>query len=416
MSLFSSSLAPASSVVTGAPISSNPFSVSSPSNAQSGDKKRKRPRESDATRSNVPHKVETPTKKNNTGGGAGGGGGGAAKDAYQKRNDIVAAQANLEKLMKKVGMTGTPDLSSPSSTGHTDVHGKPNSNSRPVPTSRRNRHTPKTGESDDHAPGARGAFSDEDAEGMGGDTPVKKRKVKHGLDGRPTGAAAGKSDPLAGLLGGKGKKEKGAANKKQQQPQQPEKKVGLTKTKAQGTPVKASTVGPSTKPEQEEEIMDKPPAEVEDDNDSDEDEAAADEDLSTSAPAQPLTSLQNSLTSKLSSAKFRWLNEQLYTTPSGKAWELMRSEGGRAFDDVSVRLTMSSARLRCVSCSPFGATSCHVPSRSTTTRTVNRPRRGHPHPCPSSNEPSSPNSNRVYSPQALSSSTWGAGMPNWLAT
>lgn len=72
--------------------------------------------------------------------------------------------------------------------------------------------------------------------------------------------------------------------------------------------------------------------------DGDGSEIEIDEPTTTSqAQPQQLTSLQNSLTSKLSSAKFRWLNEQLYTTPSGKAWELMRGEGGRAFDDVSRR-------------------------------------------------------------------------------
>jgi hypothetical protein len=199
MSLFSSSLAPGTAVVTSAPTSSNPFSVSSPSsNGNGGDKKRKRPRESDATRSTPA--VSTPTKKGNSNSG-GNNGGGAVKDAYQKRSTIVAAQANLEKLMKKVGMTG--DVESPSSPNH-------NVNSRPAPSSRRNRGNKSRAHDDaEEDQGARGAFSDEDNQENSGSTPIqKKRKVKHGLDGRPTGAAAGKVDPLAGLLGGKSKKEK----------------------------------------------------------------------------------------------------------------------------------------------------------------------------------------------------------------
>jgi hypothetical protein len=89
--------------------------------------------------------------------------------------------------------------------------------------------------------------------------------------------------------------------------------------------------------------------EIEDEDKSEAIEIEIDDPTTTSTQNQPqqqqqLTSLQNSLTSKLSSAKFRWLNEQLYTTPSGKAWELMRGEGGRAFDDVSGRT------IRCESC------------------------------------------------------------------
>lgn len=380
MSLFSSSFAPSSAVVTGTPAISNPFSVDSPSNQ---DKKRKRPRESDATRSsalpttssNSSH--NTPSKKPNTshagnGNAAGGGGktnGGAAPNAYAKRNTVVAAQANLEKLMKKVGMTGEIP-SSPSSHSNATHHAhsgnnNANANTRPA---KRDRHS-KLIEDDP----SKTAFSDEEKEE---ETPVKKRKVKHGLDGRPTGAAAKKDDPLAGLMGGKKDKKKGdqkddrdkAGGKKVQQKQQP-----------QGTPVKKpSTVALPAVPAEEIPAKDgigetidfnadiinissPPPT-----------ESAGPADLAEPTPPAPttLTHLQNSLTSKLSSAKFRWLNEQLYTTPSGKAWELMRSEGGRAFDDVSLAALPEG----------FLATLADhgLEYDSTTTPTVNRPRHGLP--------------------------------------
>ncbi|KAG7528968.1 hypothetical protein FFLO_05867 [Filobasidium floriforme] len=322
MSLFSSSLAPGSAVVTSIPTSSNPFSVSSSSPANGGDKKRKRPRESDATRS-IPTN-STPTKKGNNNPG-GSNGGGAVKDAYQKRSTIVAAQANLEKLMKKVGMTG--EVESPSSFNHN------NANSRPAPSSRRNRGTPKSKFDNDDEETTRGAFSDEDNQENSGSTSnptQKKRKVKHGLDGRPTGAAAGKVDPLAGLLGGKGKKEKkvdGGKGKGQGQVRPKEKE----NVKGQAIPTKTATKAQAEVQASSAHARSEVDLEIEDQNGS---EAEIDEPTTTSqAQPQQLTSLQNSLTSKLSSAKFRWLNEQLYTTPSGKAWELMRGEGGRAFDD-----------------------------------------------------------------------------------
>lgn len=52
-----------------------------------------------------------------------------------------------------------------------------------------------------------------------------------------------------------------------------------------------------------------------------------------SEPTSTLTSLQQKHASKLSSAKFRWLNEQLYNLPSTAGWDLMRNEGGRAFEE-----------------------------------------------------------------------------------
>jgi hypothetical protein len=232
--------------------------------------------------------------------------------------------------MKKVGMTG--DVESPSSVNH-------NVSSRPAPSSRRNRGSKSKAHDDaEEDQAARGAFSDEDNQensGLTSNPTQKKRKVKHGLDGRPTGAAAGKVDPLAGLLGGKSKKDKKVEGGKVKGQVKPKEKEN---SKAQATPTK-------TVPKAQSQVQASPAhalassevdLEIEDEDGS---EIEIDEPTTTSqAQPQQLTSLQNSLTSKLSSAKFRWLNEQLYTTPSGKAWELMRGEGGRAFDDVSRHL------------------------------------------------------------------------------
>lgn len=211
--------------------------------------------------------------------------------------------------MKKVGMAGgeagTPDSGKAKNKKRKSTGKKPGQTDSDVE---------RMG-SDEEGPGnqsltGKNAEHGQDANSQ---TSNKKRKVKHGLDGKPVGAAAPKSDPLAGLLGGKKKAKQSPATipprneqgKKQTHKQQPTvpavESVTPSKSETKLEPVEAEVVVPTPAP----------------------------------APTQQLTALQSSLTSKLSSAKFRWLNEQLYTTPSGTAWDLMRSEGGRAFDDVS---------------------------------------------------------------------------------
>lgn len=46
-----------------------------------------------------------------------------------------------------------------------------------------------------------------------------------------------------------------------------------------------------------------------------------------------LTPLQRKMKEKLSGARFRWLNEQLYTTPGNKSFELFQ-EKPELFDEV----------------------------------------------------------------------------------
>jgi ribosomal RNA-processing protein 8 len=299
MSLFSSSFAPSSSVVSG---SSNPFTTASPS---SQEKKRKRPRESDATSSKP--------ARSSLGGSSGGNN--ASKNAYEKRNEVASAQANLEKLMKKVGMVGGESKGK----GLTPTK---KTNSKRKSVSKRT----EGGESDIDPEILNGGSDDETfsafPEETDQDTPQKKRKMKHGLDGRPVGPGANKLkvDPLAALLGGKKKKEK----KPETPSSKPTKPIQAVSTPKKPTPAATSTSTPtataipaqsSSTPAPEDRIeRSVSPVEVD---------------------PQPLTSLQNSLTSKLSGAKFRWLNEQLYTNPSGVAVDLMRGEGGRAFEDVS---------------------------------------------------------------------------------
>lgn len=141
----------------------------------------------------------------------------------------------------------------------------------------------------------------------------KKRKIKHGLDGKPVKKGKEKEDPLAGLMSDKKK-----GKKKEKSAQQQEDGAG-----SRATPL------PKAKPTAKEQI-----------SDEDEEEAPVAETSAPAAAPASLTTLQNSMSSQLSSAKFRWLNEKLYTIPSGEAVGLMRNEGGRAFDDVSQKAVL----------------------------------------------------------------------------
>jgi hypothetical protein len=293
MALFSSSFTPGTPVISGSSSTTNPFAQQAhptSSSTTTPDNKLKRPRESDAT-STRPTSTSTPIK-----------------EAYEKRATIVSAQSNLEKLMKKVGMTG-PELTSKSPQIKNTTHST-TTNTRPAPTSKKNKNTPSDPPADIQSAFPPGPTDPE--------IPSKKRKIKHGLDGRPTNANGGvpaglRADPLAGLLGkGKGKKEKkaGGSTGQGKAPQ-----GGMTKggpSTSSTTAIATSTTSISQRPISP---SPEPPA---------------------IQPTTPMTTLQNSLSNKLESAKFRWLNEQLYTQPSGKGLELMRGEGGRAFEDVSV--------------------------------------------------------------------------------
>jgi hypothetical protein len=52
-----------------------------------------------------------------------------------------------------------------------------------------------------------------------------------------------------------------------------------------------------------------------------------------------LTPLQRKMKEKLSGARFRWLNEQLYTTPGNKSFKLFQ-EKPELFDEVSNALAL----------------------------------------------------------------------------
>lgn len=202
--------------------------------------------------------------------------------AYGERNTVKSAQQNIEKLMKvldKDAVVGKKAKASSSS------------------SARRK----STGRLDDDAPltmdELRRRLAEEDQKpGKGGDADgsheePKKKKIKYGLDGRPIlppGVAS-----IAELEG---------------------------KTKSKGK-------GRQSLPAKQEEKKLEAPAPTE--------EASSDEEDAAPAVPAPMTTLQSSLANKLSSAKFRWLNEQLYTLPSTEAWDLMRKEGGSAFADVS---------------------------------------------------------------------------------
>jgi hypothetical protein len=192
--------------------------------------------------------------------------------AYGERTTVKTAQQNIEKLMKVLDKGVAPKKA-----------GKKASARR------------KSGErevDDDDKPltmdELRKRLAEEEEEredGEGKEEEPKKKKIKYGLDGRPVLPPGITS--IAQLEG--------------------REKPKKTKQK------KAQQVAA--------------PVETQDPDSSDEEPAVP-------VPMAPMTTLQSSLANKLSSAKFRWLNEQLYTLPSTQAWDLMRKEGGSAFADV----------------------------------------------------------------------------------
>jgi hypothetical protein len=60
-------------------------------------------------------------------------------------------------------------------------------------------------------------------------------------------------------------------------------------------------------------------------------------DHDTSAENEGLTKMQKDMKAKLEGARFRWINEQLYSTPSTEAVEMMQKDP-KIFSDVSSRL------------------------------------------------------------------------------
>lgn len=200
--------------------------------------------------------------------------------AYGERTSVKSAQENIERLMKVLekgdGVAGAKKS------------GKKGAR----------RKSAGRNEDDDDAPltmdELRKRVAEEDAQGEAStEQPATKKKIKYGLDGRPV-LPPGVSSIAE--LEGKIKPKPKQAKKAQQAPQ-------------------AQTPEPQ------------PSA------DAGSSEAEDDEPAPPVAQA-PMTHLQSSLAHKLSSAKFRWLNEQLYTLPSTQAWDLMRKEGGSAFADV----------------------------------------------------------------------------------
>lgn len=233
--------------------------------------------------------------------------------------------------MKKVGMTG-PELNSKSpqlrAAGTSTTSTSTGGNTRPAPTSKKNKNTPNDS---DPASTSASAFpsSTNDLE-----TSAKKRKIKHGLDGRPTNLNGGvpsslRGDPLAGLMGkSKGKKNKVAGGAGAGAGQGQSQQGGMAKGSHSGsTPQPSGDNVPAIPSDTLQPTLDST--------------STPTPDPTPTSPSTPMTSLQNSLSNKLESAKFRWLNEQLYTQPSGKGLELMRGEGGRAFEDVSLRRLIS---------------------------------------------------------------------------
>lgn len=58
-----------------------------------------------------------------------------------------------------------------------------------------------------------------------------------------------------------------------------------------------------------------------------------------------LTPLQRKMKEKLSGARFRWLNEQLYTTPGKHSYELFQ-EKPELFDQVKIQVILSMYRKK----------------------------------------------------------------------
>jgi hypothetical protein len=218
--------------------------------------------------------------------------------AYSGRDTVKSAQQNIEKLMKvldKGGSLGDKPLGKDKQKKKRKSTGGDDGNEGAITMDElRRRLAEESG--DDAAVGREGNGAD-------GQEQPKKKKIKHGLDGRPI-LPPGVSSIAE--LQGQGK----AIKPKPKQPQQPPK---------QKQPQQSKKVEPVTTAEPDVE-----------------EEEGEDDEPETPAVPQPMTSLQSSLVNKLSSAKFRWLNEQLYTLPSTEAWNMMRKEGGSAFSDVSL--------------------------------------------------------------------------------
>lgn len=201
--------------------------------------------------------------------------------AYGERNTVKSAQQNIERLMKVLDKGG--------------VAAK-----KPGKKAARRKSGGRADEDDDDAPltmeELRKRLAEEEAsqdEGPTTEEQPKKKKIKYGLDGRPV-LPPGISS-IAELEGRDKPGKKAKQAKKAQQPH------ANTRVETQ---------------------------------DSQPDAESSDDEPSLPVPMAPMTTLQSSLANKLSSAKFRWLNEQLYTLPSTQAWDLMRKEGGSAFADV----------------------------------------------------------------------------------
>jgi len=203
---------------------------------------------------------------------------------YEKREQVRATQENLERLMKKVAGGAVAGAKGKGGKG-----GK--RQARPL------------------SPIAGGDVSDGDGDmDFGNDepekpqTPIKKKKTKAvpvGLDGRPL------HPPAAGPNSANAKPKKQPPKQEQkkatesQESDRPSKKTKLEQQSTSVAPTSASPTASPAKP------------------------------LPTpTAAAVALTPLQATLTTSLQSAKFRWLNEQLYTRDSKDAVGLMRGAGG----------------------------------------------------------------------------------------
>ncbi|KAJ9120241.1 hypothetical protein QFC22_003141, partial [Naganishia vaughanmartiniae] len=218
--------------------------------------------------------------------------------AYSGRDTVKSAQQNIEKLMKvldKGGSLADKPLGKDKQKKKRKSAGGNDGDEGAITMEELRRRLAE--ESGDDASGGK------EGNGADGQEQPKKKKIKHGLDGRPI-LPPGVSS-IAELQGqGKSLKPKPKQPQqapKQKQPQQPKKVESVS-----------TAVDPASEAQEEEE---------------------EDEEPETPAVLQPMTSLQSSLVNKLSSAKFRWLNEQLYTLPSTEAWNMMRKEGGSAFSD-----------------------------------------------------------------------------------
>ncbi|GHJ84058.1 hypothetical protein NliqN6_0460 [Naganishia liquefaciens] len=216
--------------------------------------------------------------------------------AYGGRASVKSAQENIEKLIKVLEKGDTAGGRGGGSKKSGKKAGR-----------RRSRGVDDGDDDDDDAPltmdELRKRMAEEEAEEGNAVVPPKKKKIKYGLDGRPV-LPPGVSS-IAQLEG----KAKSAAKKI------PKQVAHTSQPKVLDPPPPPPP--PAAESEPEESSSDEQPANL----------------AAPSAPQTPMTSLQSSLAHKLSSAKFRWLNEQLYTLPSTQAWDLMREEGGSAFAD-----------------------------------------------------------------------------------